>query len=703
MSSPTSDITLIIPPFTQLNTPYPSITYLHRYLKSQGYTATLIDGSIEVALKIFSSTGLQKIFEVIDEKIQDQEEFPEEVWFMIAHQREIISKIDLIVAYLQGKLHTLHVRIHAQKFVPKTPRLQNIDLSYFGSMGSHDASKYLCTLFLEDITDLIKCCIDIGFDFGRYQSHLATGAITLDPIIDRLHQTTLIDTYIDELADTIHTSCIAISIPFAGTLYAALRMGKRLKERGIKVWLGGGYVNTELREINDQRIWNFCDAICYDNGEEPLIGLLRQHKNEPYRFIRTITSEKTFWNENFAKNPFTTSGDYGNLPLQHYLQLLDSLSPAHRMWSDGRWNKFTIAHGCYWKKCSFCDIHLDYISRYVPAQTQKLVDEIEEQIATTGITGFHFVDEAAPPKALKEFALEVIRRDLQISFWGNIRFEKAFTPDLCKLLARAGLIMVTGGLEVAEQRLLQKMNKGVTIEQVIHCSKAFQDAGILVHAYLMYGFPTQTEKDTLTSMEMVRQLFEAGLLNSAFWHRFVLTRHSGVFAEPQKYDIEIPPQPNHLFATNDIDHTDLKGGNHDIFDEVLPFSLRLWMRGENLDVPVWKYFRSDLQLPKIQIPKDFVKKKLQAYSKEEIKDNSLMMWLGSQILETEQGIVVFFEGQPKEIHLKEHLKSWFLQHIDLLCTNQPIKYSDITAGIQPTKQLKRLIQTLQKYGLIFIS
>jgi len=137
------------------------------------------------------------------------------------------------------------------------------------------------------------------------------------------------------------------------------------------------------------------------------------------------------------------------LDLSRYLQLIDTLNPAHRLWADGRWNKITLAHGCYWRKCSFCDVKLDYIQHYETAAVTRLVDEMERLIAQTGHRGFHFVDEAAPPKVLRELALELLRRNLGVTLWGNIRFEKTFTPDLCRLLSAAGLVAVTGGLEVA--------------------------------------------------------------------------------------------------------------------------------------------------------------------------------------------------------------------------------------------------------------
>jgi radical SAM superfamily enzyme YgiQ (UPF0313 family) len=228
------------------------------------------------------------------------------------------------------------------------------------------------------------------------------------------------------------------------------------------------------------------------------------------------------------------------------------LNPMHRLWSDGRWNKLTVAHGCYWKKCSFCDVSLDYIGRYDASPPPTLVDRIESIIEETGQTGFHFVDEAAPPKALKALA-EELARNRAISWWGNIRFEKSFTPELCLQLADSGCIAVSGGLEVASDRLLKLMQKGVSVEQVARVTRAFSDAGILVHAYLMYGFPTQTVQDTVDALEYVRQLFAAGCIQSGFFHRFVCTVHSPVGLHPEavRRDFE-KPLPPVSFAKNDV-------------------------------------------------------------------------------------------------------------------------------------------------------
>jgi hypothetical protein len=278
------------------------------------------------------------------------------------------------------------------------------------------------------------------------------------------------------------------------------------------------------------------------------------------------------------------------LPLGDYVSVLEMLNPMHRLWSDGRWNKITLAHGCYWKKCSFCDVSLDYIGRYDRPETDVVMTRIRALIAETGQTGFHLVDEAAPPAGMRALAKRLLEDELSITWWGNIRFEKTFTPQLCSLLAEAGCVAVSGGLEVASDRLLALMKKGVTVAQVARVTRAFTDAGIMVHAYLMYGFPSETVQETVDALERVRQLFEAGCIQSAYWHRFSATAHSPVGLHPEQYGITLRRLPEITFAHNDLDFDDPVGADHDFLGAGLRKALYNYMLGVGLDADVRTWF-----------------------------------------------------------------------------------------------------------------
>lgn len=296
--------------------------------------------------------------------------------------------------------------------------------------------------------------------------------------------------------------------------------------------------------------------------------------------------------------------DYTGLPIGKYLSLCEMLNPMHCIWSDGRWNKITIAHGCYWAKCSFCDISLDYIGHYDDAGVYITIARIKTLVAETGQTGFHFVDEAAPPKALFALAKKLIAQNIVITWWGNIRFEKTFTAEKCQLLADSGCIAISGGLEVASDRLLALMQKGVSVMQVARITKAFADAGILVHAYLMYGFPSQTEQETIDALEYVRQLMQHDCIQSAYWHRFAATIHSPVGLNPEAYGIQLIANENVLFAENDITYIDSVQTDHEMLGLGLKKALYNYMHNTGFEYPVSFWF--DQAVAETDIPENYI-------------------------------------------------------------------------------------------------
>jgi len=621
----------LIPPMTQLNTPYPSTAYLTGFLRSRGFVAVQEDLALALVLSFFNPKGLIEIQAhalAQPEKIRSAS-----VSFFLEYFDDYHSTISSVIAFLQGKDSTLSHRINTRDFLPEGPRFISIDafddeesgdtLAWaFGSLGSNDRARHLATLYLNDLSDVLRDTIDSRFEFVRYAESLAGSQPTFTPLNEALNaEPNLMDLHLRDLSiDSIRLhqpSLVLLSVPFPGAMYAALRIAQTIKNTDpkIKVALGGGYVNTELREITDSRIFDYVDFITLDSGERPLLALLDHlnGKRSKSRLVRTFIKGESnrveFMNWQEPDIPFEEVGTatWDGLPLDSYLSLLDMLNPMHRLWSDGRWNKLTVAHGCYWKKCSFCDVSLDYISRYETASASLLVDRIEQIISETGQTGFHFVDEAAPPKILRALAEELIRRRVVISWWGNIRFEKSFTPELAHLLARSGCIAMSGGLEVASNRLLDLMKKGVSVAQVAKVTKSFSDEGILVHAYLMYGFPTQTVQETVDSLEYVRQLFEQGCIQSGFFHRFICTVHSPVGKNPEEYGVQLVPLPEITFAKNDISFIDPTGVDHDSLGQGLKKAIYNFMHGVGLEEDVRTWFESyGKKIPKTTVSKSYI-------------------------------------------------------------------------------------------------
>ncbi|MFZ4552087.1 MAG: B12-binding domain-containing radical SAM protein [Aquabacterium sp.] len=621
---------------TQLNTPYPSTAYLTGFLRSRGVDAVQEDLALQLVLSLLSKEGLRSVLACVQALSDEARTAP--VNFFADHVERYLATIQPTIAFLQGRDPTLAHRIASRGFLPEGPRFSSLDVYVddeggdplgwaFGALGQHDRAKHLATLYLNDLADVLRDAVDPRFEFVRYAESLATSQPTFEPLAEALAapmnlvDDTLLALTLQALARH-QPQLVLLSVPFPGAVYAAFRMAQAIRQHApeVRIVLGGGFVNTELRELTEPRVFDYVDFVTLDAGERPLLALLEhlQGQRSAQRLVRTFIREPDsaqvrYMNWPEPDVPFAEVGTptWDGLPLDRYLSLLDMLNPMNRLWSDGRWNKLTVAHGCYWKKCSFCDVSLDYIARYEGAEASVLVDRIEAIVQETGQTGFHFVDEAAPPKALKALAEELIRRGVAISWWGNVRFEKTFTPELCQLLADSGCIAISGGLEVASDRLLKLMKKGVSVDQVARVTRAFTDAGILVHAYLMYGFPTQTVQDTVDALEYVRQLFAEGCIQSGFFHRFACTVHSPVGLDPQAYGIELLPLPPVTFAKNDVGFIDPTGVDHDRLGKVLKKAIYNFMHGIGLDEDVRSWF--PFKVPRTTVPRHFIERALRQH------------------------------------------------------------------------------------------
>jgi hypothetical protein len=636
----------VIPPMTQLNTPYPSTAYLTGFLREQGVDARQEDLALALVLELFAPAGLEAIrarCEALPERERSRQ-----VRHFLSNYARYHATVAAAIAFLQGRDPTVGHRIAGRAFLPEGQRFASLDVFVaeegadplawaFGALGTHDRARHLATLYLNDLADVLRDAVDARFEFVRYGESLAQSQASFDPLAQALAApANLIDETLARLtreALAHHAPrVVLVSVPFPGSVYGAFRIAQAVKahDPSIVTVLGGGFANTELRELAEPRVFDFFDYVTLDAGERPLLALLEHldGKRPREKLVRTFARAPVgaplgatvaakaaptvmYVDSREPDVPFAQTGTptWAGLPLHSYLSVLDMLNPMHRLWSDGRWNKLTVAHGCYWKKCSFCDVNLDYISRYDLAGATTLADRIEKIVAETGQTGFHFVDEAAPPKGLKTLAAELTRRGTAISWWGNIRFEKTFTPALCRELADSGCIAVSGGLEVAHDRLLKLMKKGVSVEQVARVTRAFTDAGILVHAYLMYGFPTQTVQDTVDALEYVRQLFAQGCLQSGFWHRFTCTVHSPVGKHPAEYGIKLHALPAGGFARNDVGFDDPTGVDHDALGVGLNKALYNYMHGLALDEDVRSWFDGH-KVPRTSVPKRFIARAL---------------------------------------------------------------------------------------------
>ncbi|PKP10368.1 MAG: radical SAM protein [Bacteroidetes bacterium HGW-Bacteroidetes-4] len=717
-----NSILLITPPLTQLNTPYPATAVLKGFLQEQGKVVHQADLGIELINALFTAKELEQVFAEIETKnvagIHKK---------VLSMKTFYLETIEPVMAFLQGKNQHLAIKIVGRRYLPEGPRFKNlVDLEWvFGTMGTIDQAKYLATLYIEDLADLIRNYLDEGFELVRYKQHLSESAHHFAPIHKALlaEEINRIDAMLLEVfatyLDKYHPAVVGFTVPFPGNLYGALKCAQFLKKHQpeVKIIMGGGYVNTELRDIQEPRFFEFIDYLIFDDGEQPFLQLLNYFdgKTSEDALIRTTCLRNKqlihFNNTDIPPLPFVKTGtpDFTGLTFDKYLSLIETVNPMHKLWTDGYWNKVTLAHGCYWAHCAFCDTTLDYIKRYESGTAEAIVEKLKAIMKQTGSTGFHFTDEAAPPGLLKSMAIEIIRHKLQITWWGNIRFEKAFTADLCQLLAASGCIAVTGGIETASDRLLRLMNKGVSLEKAAQVTRNFTKAGIMVHAYLMFGFPGETVQETIDSLEIVKQFFEAGLFQSAYWHRFALTIHSPVAQLPERYGITILDTEKHPFANNEIAFFDPVQEQHPDFGPGLAKATYNFMHGMGFDQPVHRWF--DFKIKPANIPPRFVKNFLKSQFPIQ-PANRQLVWIGGQVSLNENGkqsrLFINNPAQSATIETDKETVAWIVNFLTK-CSLNDVKmesFNDWSEAFHQTFQIdleaEPWFNQLRKSGLLVL-
>ncbi|MBF9014072.1 MULTISPECIES: radical SAM protein [unclassified Oceanispirochaeta] len=719
-------ILLINPPFCQLNTPYPGTAFLKAWLRKKGHQVHQADTGLETYLRLFSRKGLEEIVfsplsaESFKKTIESNDSL-KRIWQLRLQYCEVIEPV---LSFLQGKDSTMATVLCRPGYLPEGERFSGREEEgdeRYGSLGITDKARLRATLVLEDLADFYRLSSDENFGFSRYADHLAMSppsfdtlyskALDRDSHVSRIHREIL-----KEKMELFKPDMVGFSVPFPGNLLESLRGAAFIKEEypDVHLTLGGGYINTELRDISDIRISEFFDSLTLDDGEDTMEILCTYLKGENKRedLVRTwlpIEGEWRFFDGPpgyHIKHKERPAPDYSELPMEKYLSLVDRENPMHRLWSEGPWIKMMLAHGCYWKRCAFCDTSLDYIQRFDPGKASVLVDQIEELIESTGSRSFHFVDEAAPPSLMKEMALELIRRRCSISWWTNIRFEKNFTPQLCRLLARSGCIAISGGLEVASDRLLESIDKGVTVSQVSRVAASFRKAGIMVHAYLMYGFPGQNSQELIDSLDVVRQLFMHGLIQSAYWHHFALTAHSPVGLNPEKFGIKITGPQQRGFARNDLSYSQ-KSEDLSAYGKGLTAALYNYMRGEGFDLPLKKWFSFKIENPRVN--RSLIKKIVEGENELELQDSSRLIWYEALPEQSEEGLI-FRAGNYQELMHISPGESEFILKLLENCRPEAavftLKDFDSLAeghGINGDSWLSgNLFQELMDYGLLIL-
>lgn len=625
---------LIQPPFVQLNAPYPAVHCLDRFLRDRGHETSVRDDSTGLYRRMMSRDSVRRILADAESALKARPapdpEAARQTARYLSYRDRWAEWTEPLLRFLSGGDPALAFRLsRVPDDLPLGRRAETFLEEREGLLKPEEAPA-LAVRILDDLGDLVAYALDPGFETVRYAERIASSRAEYGPVSEAADSGYLMrEFYRPWLREEFRAGAagpapeyVLLTVPFPGCLAGAVAAAREARVAfgpEVRIALGGGYVSTELRRLRDPAIFSDVDFLCFDAGYGALASLIEGSEAEragrpapvPYRTARRGPKGEVEYcglppEDDADPAPVLRTGcpdedrfaaleeevlrstfpDYRNADFGSCVRAPYSDNPMHRIWSDAPWLKYQLAYGCYWHRCSFCDTRLDYVRHYLPSDVGALFDAARAARDRTGLSGIHFTDEALPLPGLMEFARRNRAAGRPFSFWGNVRFDRVWTADRCALLAASGLIAVSGGIEIATDRGLEMTGKGFTFPDLVRALAAFKRAGVLVHGYLIYGFPAQTPGDLVDSAEAVRQLFAAGLLDSAFWHRFVLTRHSELYARwraGQEPGLK-PVDRGGTFATNDLE---FRGSERwDPYDGPLESLLSDWMAGKGLDRPV---------------------------------------------------------------------------------------------------------------------
>jgi radical SAM superfamily enzyme YgiQ (UPF0313 family) len=175
-----------------------------------------------------------------------------------------------------------------------------------------------------------------------------------------------------------------------------------------------------------------------------------------------------------------------------------------------------VGRDCWHHKCKFCSWAVIY-PQFRVRNYESLLDEIEMLTKRYGIK--EIMDDTGTfpiGNWLKKFCKGMIDRELnkEVVLDCNMRFGALSFEDY-KLMAEAGFRFLLFGLESANQRTLNKLNKNVAAEEIINSCKKASDAGLEPHITIMFGFPWETKEEVQKTLELGKHLLKKGYAKTA--------------------------------------------------------------------------------------------------------------------------------------------------------------------------------------------
>jgi len=335
---------------------------------------------------------------------------------------------------------------------------------------------------------------------------------------------------------------LGLSVIYGSQLIPALTLGRLVHEElpDCHVTAGGGFLAYIGEKLMAAPGMHEClDSIVEHEGERPMEQLARALRDgTPLSEVGSLT---WFEREGDAPRPVTNLRghpvhldeapvpDFDGLPLELYLSA-EVVLP------------YDVNRGCYFSECTFCTLPTVIGPGFRTRKVTGMVDHILELKRRHGCRHFYFITDCMPPATLRELPRELIAREADITWSCDAKVERrSYEDGGARRLFEAGCRKLLFGFESVTPRILQRMEKGQTAEDVTFVTETCAEAGISVTWYAMVGFPSETPAEARATMDFIER--HAGALSEVSLQAFHIDEIAEVFRTPERYGIRVLDDP----------------------------------------------------------------------------------------------------------------------------------------------------------------
>ncbi len=502
--------------------PFLSLPSLQGFLKNKGVeNVSIRDLNIETMDILLSSEKVKETLATIEERLNggrevvSHEENPEEVYSRLNWAREVIERENMVqnVEWAKSTLksqsfYEIDDYVESWKIIDRW--LQAFGMLYYPSeISIADNSMRYSVYSSEDVLKAVNCEHENPYH-DLFNNYIVDSMMKDDPDL------------------------VGISVTATSQVMPAFTLARLLKKKNSDLHITmGGSVFTKLIDNLQQNhlVFDLVDSFIVFEGEHALLGLIEQLEgkrdfstvpNLVYKEGDEIRVNQPYHIEDINALP---TPDYDGFPLDRYL------SPKRVLPLQG-------SRGCYWRKCTFCNLHVDNL-KFRLRNLDLVLEDIDKLKEKYGAEYMFFSDECMPVKQLDSLSSRLIEKGNDVKWMAGIRFDKGLTKEILAKARKAGCLKMVFGLESSNKRVLSLMDKGIETEITKNIIDYCDETGVAIHMYVIVGFPSETREEALETLDFVisNEKFLKSKGASCLACLFELEKHAPILRDPGKYGL----------------------------------------------------------------------------------------------------------------------------------------------------------------------